>query len=203
MQAAAQIQPVPAPFRSRRKPADPSEIDREKALVEKARNGDQAAMDRLLRLHYPLMYKVALKVTGNPAQADDVTQESCVQVIRWIGQYRAEARFSSWLSRIVTNTARLRYRRERRLVPQADVHGNEARCPQSPPDTLASQRQLLRKTDELLSSLRDGDRQLFALRFIDGMSLENISHETGISLPALKSRFHRARRRLKAEPFAQ
>ena len=62
---------------------------------------------------------------------------------------------------------------------------------------MARDRQLLEMADKMLSELRDGDRELFIRRFVDGLSLNSISEETGLSLPALKSRFHRARLRLK------
>ena len=66
------------------------------------------------------------------------------------------------------------------------------------PDQVVINRELLKKTDEFLAELRDGDRELFVKRFVEGLSLQSISEETGLSLPALKSRFHRARLRLKS-----
>ena len=65
------------------------------------------------------------------------------------------------------------------------------------PEQAVSDRELLLLTDAFLAELRDGDRELFTRRFVDGLSLQSISDETGLSLPALKSRFHRARLRLK------
>lgn len=169
----------------------------ENLLVAQATAGDRRAMETLLRQHYTQMYHLALKVTRDPVRAEDVTQESCVQVLRRIHQFRGEARFGSWLSRIVVNTALLRHRRERRLVPTAEIYSPAAAAPEPEPEQKVGDREILVLTDALLSELRDGDRELFTRRFIDGLSLQSISEETGLSLPALKSRFHRARLRLK------
>lgn len=172
-------------------------VAEENALVAAAAAGDRRAMTVLLSRHYTQMYHLALKITRDPVRAEDVTQESCVQVLRRIQQFRGEARFGSWLSRIVFNTALLRHRRERRLVPTAEIYSPAAEAPEPEPEQKVGDREVLRLTDSVLSELREGDRELFTRRFIDGLSLQSISEETGLSLPALKSRFHRARLRLK------
>jgi RNA polymerase sigma-70 factor, ECF subfamily len=157
----------------------------------------ETALDRLIEAHYQQMYHLALKVTRDTVWAEDVTQEACVQVLRRIDQFRSESRFSSWLCRIVVNTALLKHRREKRLIPTEDLYSANAASNDATPDQISIQRELLTKTDDFLSQLRDGDKELFVKRFIEGLSLQNISEETGLSLPALKSRFHRARLRLK------
>ena len=104
--------------KAKRKPV--IDVEQERALLAKARDGDKRAMERLIAAHYPAMYHLALRYTRDPERALDATQESCVQVIRHLGQFRSEARFSSWMARIVINSARLRYRSDKRLVPMAD-----------------------------------------------------------------------------------
>ena len=172
-------------------------IKQERILVAQAQSGSRKALDRLIETHYQQMYHLALKVTRDATWAEDVTQEACVQVLRRIQQFRSESRFSSWLSRIVVNTALLKHRREKRLVPTEDLFSAHATCTDATPDQISIHRELLDKTDRFLGQLRDGDRELFVKRFVEGLSLQNISEETGLSLPALKSRFHRARLRLK------
>ncbi len=175
----------------------PLEIEEEERLVAEAQAGGHAALARLLEVHYQQMYHLALKVTRDPVKAQDVTQEASLQVLRRIDQFRGESRLSSWLSRIVVNTALLRHRREKRLVPTPDIYPPLLKSNEPDPDDMARDRQLLEMADKMLSELRDGDRELFVRRFVDGLSLNSISAETGLSLPALKSRFHRARLRLK------
>ena len=171
--------------------------EEESHLVAQAQSGSQVAPNKLIEAHYQQMYHLALKITRNTVWAEDVTQEACVQVLRRIDQFRSEARFNSWLCRIVVNTALLKHRREKRLVPTEEIYSPNAVSPEPEPDQVAIHRELLKKTDEFLGELREGDRELFVKRFVEGLSLQSISEETGLSLPALKSRFHRARLRLK------
>ena len=178
-------------------------LEQERKLVKQAQSGSRRALDRLIEAHYQQMYHLALKVTRDTVWAEDVTQEACVQVLRRIDQFRSESRFSSWLCRIVVNTALLKHRREKRLIPTEDLFSANAASSDATPDQISIQRELLTKTDDFLSQLRDGDKELFVKRFIEGLSLQNISEETGLSLPALKSRFHRARLRLKTASTEQ
>lgn len=177
--------------------------EEENALVQAALAGDREAMSTLIERHYKQMYHLALKVTRDPVRAEDVTQEACMQVLRRLNQFRGESRFSSWVSRIVVNTALLRHRREKRMVPTAEIFSPRDAAAEPAPEQLVSDRQLLTLTDQKLAGLRDGDRELFVSRFVEGKSLQSISEETGLSLPALKSRFHRARLRLKAASEAE
>lgn len=172
-------------------------LEEERDLVQRAQSGSRRALNRLIETHYQQMYHLALKITRDSVLAEDITQEACVQVLRRIDQFRAEARFNSWLSRIVLNTALLKHRREKRLVPTEDIYSPHAVSPEPLPDQVVMHRELLEKTDSFLGELREGDRDLFIKRFVEGYSLQHISDETGLSLPALKSRFHRARQRLK------
>ena len=177
--------------------------EEETRLVKEAQSGSRAALNHLIEAHYQQMYHLALKVTRNRVLAEDITQEACVQVLRRINQFRSESRFNSWLSRIVVNTALLRHRREKRMIPTDEIFPSDAISLEPEPDQIVMHRELLVKTDQLLSELRDGDRELFAKRFVEGLSLKSISEETGLSLPALKSRFHRARNRLKEVSLSQ
>jgi RNA polymerase sigma-70 factor (ECF subfamily) len=170
----------------------------EEALVLQAQEGNHAALETLLEVHYRQMYHMALKMTRDPVRAQDVTQEACVQALRKVDQFRSEARFASWLCRIVVNTALLRHRREKRLVPTPEIHSPMAAAPEPQPEERTSDREVLLLTDTFLEELRDGDRELFVRRFLDGLTLQTIAEETGLSVPAIKSRFHRARLRLKA-----
>lgn len=178
-------------------------IEEEARLVEEAQSGSKAALHRLIEAHYLQMYHLALKVTRNTVWAEDITQEACMQVLKRIDQFRSESRFSSWLCRIVVNTALLKHRKEKRLIPTDEIFSQFEASHDPTPDQVLMDKELLIRTDEALASLRDGDKELFISRFIEGQSLQAISEETGLSLPALKSRFHRARLRLKESAVAQ
>ncbi len=181
--------------KKKRKPV--IDVEQERALLVKARDGDKRAMERLIAAHYPAMYHLALRYTRDPERALDATQESCVQVIRHLGQFRSEARFSSWMARIVINSARLRYRSDKRLVPMADGIWMDSVSKTPNPEDMTAGRELLQQVDQVLQDGREGDYHLFFKRFVDGESVKRISDETGVSVPAIKTRVHRARNRLK------
>lgn len=173
-------------------------LEEEKRYVQRAQAGDTTALHKLIEAHYQQMYHLALKVTRDTDASEDVTQEACVQIMRRIDQFRSESRFSSWVSRIIVNTALLKHRKEKRMIPSDEIISKtEADFAPNPEDRMVNI-QLLEMTDQVLKQLRRGDRELFIRRFIEGQSLQNISHDTGLSLPALKSRFHRARLKLKS-----
>jgi RNA polymerase sigma-70 factor (ECF subfamily) len=170
----------------------------EARLLAAARLGDRDAIGELLTLHYPGMYYLALRYTGDADHADDVLQDTCVRVLRHIGQFRGESRFSSWMARIVINSARLRHRGNKRLVPVGDRLDVDRVCEAVDPEKRVSDQEILQQVEEYLGSLRDGDLQLFVRRFVRGETVRRISDETGVSVPAIKTRVHRARSKLKA-----
>ncbi len=97
----------------------------------------------------------------------------------------------------MVNTALLKHRKEKRLVTKEDIYSPLMPSNDQALDDVMISKELLQKTDEFLSHLRDGDQALFVKRFVEGLPLQTISEDTGLSLPALKSRFHRARLKLK------
>ena len=74
-------------------------------LAKKAQKGDRAAFEELLRRHYDTMFKFAMKWCGNKDNAEDITQNACVKLARAIDSFNFKAEFTSWLYRLVINTA--------------------------------------------------------------------------------------------------
>ena len=76
---------------------------RDRELVDRAARGDRTAFETLLRRHYDLMHRVAWRLTGSRADAQDIAQEVCCTLVEKIGSFRGEARFTTWLIGIVRN----------------------------------------------------------------------------------------------------
>ena len=89
------------------------------SLVARGRQGDQAALEELYRLYEHKAYNVALRMLGNPWDAADVTQEAFIKAFGALDQFRGEARFSTWLHRIVVNAVR-DHLRKRQTDPMED-----------------------------------------------------------------------------------
>ncbi|QDL92302.1 RNA polymerase sigma factor [Paroceanicella profunda] len=75
-------------------------------LAMAARTGDAAALGALLERHYDRVFRLAYRILGNRAEAEDLTQEICLALPRRLAGFRGEARFTSWLHRVVVNAAR-------------------------------------------------------------------------------------------------
>ena len=100
------------------RPSPMSEVD-ELSLIRRAQEGDRSAFDSLVRLYDQNVLRLALQVVGSPEEARDLYQEAFLKVYRSIGQFRREAKFSTWLYRVVMNVCldHLRRQKTRREVP--------------------------------------------------------------------------------------
>ena len=104
MGIAVQLVPAEVSGSDRGEPADD-------VLVSQASRGDRTAFESLLRRHYDMMYRVAWRMTGSQADAQDICQDVCCALVERIGSFRGEAKFTTWLIGIVRNACHDHYRR--------------------------------------------------------------------------------------------
>ena len=180
----------------------------EKTAIARARDGDIAAFERLVRLHETRVYTLALRMTGDPTDAFDVSQDAFLRLHGTLGSYRGESAFSTWLYRLTTNVAldflRKRKRRASREIPMSALGGDgEAAPPDIPdPDTpeRALERSVLRESlQEALDTLTPEHRQILLLREIGGLSYEEIAESLGLETGTVKSRLARAREQMRVQ----
>ncbi|MBI2821191.1 MAG: sigma-70 family RNA polymerase sigma factor [Acidobacteria bacterium] len=185
-------------------------LDQERLLVERIRDGDQSALEELIRQYGGKIYYLALQYTRNPQDAEEVLQDVFLKVFRKIDTFRAAARLSPWLYKIAVNTSLMKLREQKKHRVTATVSledwmlaGNseapDAAWEVQLADWSADAQQLLLR-EELQETVRRAIgrlpeiyRTVVQLRDIDGLTLEEISDALGISIPAVKSRLHRAR----------
>ena len=174
-------------------------------LVEAAQRGDVDAFDRLVELTHRDTYTLALRLTGDPHEAADVTQEAYLRAYRSIDGFRGESRFSTWMYRITANCAsthmgRLRRHRRRNrelAVDEMVVDETGSHDPQARTAAAELQQQLLEALDSLPAKLR----AVVVLRDSYDMSHEDIAEQLGITVTAAKVRLHRARRKVHEAVF--
>ena len=82
-------------------------------LARRAAEGDSAAFDEIYRRNRGVVYAIALRMTGNVSDAEDLTQDSFVSVLRWIGSFRGDDAFNTWLYRVVVNQVKMHFRRRK------------------------------------------------------------------------------------------
>jgi len=182
------------------------EIHPDIALVERARAGDQAAFEQLVRQYDRQIFRVAQHITQNREDAEDITQDVFLKAYGKLEQFQGNSKFSTWLVRIAVNESlmRLRKRKTSRTVSMdQDVQTEEGSIPRdfadwSPnPEQIYGQSELgdiLRKT---INGLPPGFRTVFTLRDIENLSTEETAEALGLSVPAVKSRLLRARLQLR------
>lgn len=175
------------------------------ALLDRAADGDAGAFDTMVRRHTPRMYRVALRITGSAAEAEDVVQESWLAAWRALGGFRHESAVSTWLYRVVTNTALAVLRRRRPTVSLDSPDGGStvdsallAGAAPGPEGQVVRAEQI----DAVLRAIAGLDvsqRVPLVLREFEGLSYEEVAEVLDVSVPALRSRLHRARVALLAE----
>jgi RNA polymerase sigma-70 factor (ECF subfamily) len=180
----------------------PEQQMHEAALIQRIRNGEHELFYELVRPYESRVYSAALAILRNQADAEDVAQEAVLKAFRHIRQFRAEARFSTWLIQIAVNEARMRRRREHTdlmepIADRRDEEGNYtprdfADWREIPSESLERKeiRQLLTSA---LGSLSEIYREVFVLRDMQHLSIEETAQALGISVAAVKTRLLRAR----------
>ncbi len=169
----------------------------EQEWLELARQGDEAAFAALVRAHQDRLYRVALRMTGDPHAAQDVVQDALVQAWQHLPGFRGEAGFSTWVTRIVINRCHNLHRAARPTVPLPDeTTGGEA-LPAAPAAEsvalAAGRREAVRQA---LLSLPFDQRAPLVLTTFGGYTYAEAGRVLGISESAAKVRAHRARRAL-------
>jgi RNA polymerase sigma-70 factor (ECF subfamily) len=179
----------------------------EARLLDLARAGDQVAFDELVAPLRERIYWRAAKAVGDLDEAEDVTQETLLRAFTRLDTFRGDARFSSWLYQVGTNCIRmhLRSRRRRRTQPMED-HAREAEqalersrlsAPPMGPDDIAINQELKAAIAEAMSQLPPQYGSILSLWVEEGLDLKQIQDRSGLSIAAIKSRLHRARRKVR------
>lgn len=178
-------------------------VTEEQELVSKARRGDYAAFEELVRRHEDRVYSIAMNTLRQEQDAEDVVQNVFLSALRGLSGFRGEAAFGTWLTRIAINASlkALRARRKERTEPYHMQEGDsgviehpEAVGPwQTDPVHMVERRVLREIMDDAIEQLDDRHRLVFVLRDIEGLSTRETARELGISEANVKVRLLRAR----------
>lgn len=179
-------------------------------LVALAIAGDPAAFTELVVRHQDRVYGLALRLLRDPAEAEEVTQETFLAALEKLPSFRGEAALGTWLHRVAANAALMRLRRKRRspetlstepmedLLPRFDVNGNlltsgPAHDWSKRADEQLHDREIRQAIEREVQNLPDDYRIVFLLRDVEDLPSEDMAELLGISVAAVKSRLHRAR----------
>lgn len=166
----------------------------EATLVDRARSGDEQAFEALVRLHQDRAYRVALRMTGDPQDAQDVVQDAFVRAWQGLPRYRGDASFGTWLTRIVINRCHNARRGVRPSSTLPDDDDMRWSSPGSDREVLASHGR--DAAVQAVAALPYDQRAALVLHTFDGLTHAEVGRVLGISESAAKVRVHRARRTL-------
>jgi len=163
-------------------------------------SGPNLSAEQVYHDYAPRVYSVARRMVSSDYDAEDVTQDVLLQVVRKLPSFRGESSFPTWLHRVTVNAA-LSHRRRQAVRDEKrqtlnDPHAEEAVATavhSPPPDDLLADDETKQLIEQAIASLPEGYRAVFVLADVEGLPNAVVAQRMGLSLPAVKSRLLRAR----------
>jgi RNA polymerase sigma-70 factor (ECF subfamily) len=172
----------------------------EDRAVERAQAGDAEAFRELVESHSPKVFRLAYRITGDEATAEDAVQETFLRAYRSLGRFDARSGFGTWLHRIAVNTAlELVRKQQRHRSHHEEMPAGEEPLPSSEPgpDRLALGGEVERAVRSALAGLSPMERTAFILRHFEGRSIAEICDQLGLGVSAGKQAVFRAVKKLR------
>jgi RNA polymerase sigma-70 factor (ECF subfamily) len=188
----------------------PTPGDSDSTLVSRAAAGDARAFEALMRRYNRMLFRTARAILRDDAEAEDALQEAYLQAYRSLGSFRAEAKLSTWLARIVANEALMRLRKQTRradIVPMQSADASEVEQvmeseTDNAPDTSAARGEMRHLLEAQIDALPEAYRTVFMLRAVEELSAEETAAVLDIPPATVRTRLFRARSLLR-EALAQ
>ncbi len=173
----------------------------EAQLIARAQRGDEEAFAALFEAHKRRVYSLCLRMTGNTAEAEDLTQEAFLQLFRKISTFRGESAFSTWLHRLAVNVVLMHLRKK----GLQQISLDEVDTSQDEPvkrDYGSDDRRLIGSVDRIglqkaIADLPPGYRAVFVLHDVEGYEHNEIAEIMKCSVGNSKSQLHKARMKLR------
>ncbi len=178
------------------------QMEEDRTLVEKAQDGDKAAFGELVRKHQRRMYAIALQMTGDHGEADDLAQDAFLRAYQAIGKFDGRSEFQTWVYRIVVNLTinHLKKKGRTRPVEETDprvVGAVAAEVQQEDPATALEQRRFYARLANALDELPETLRATVVLVSLQGLSHRAVGEILGCSEGTVSWRIHEARKKLR------
>ena len=180
---------------------DPAEL-REQELLCRVRAGEKKVFYELVKPFERRIYSAAFAILRNEADAEDAAQEAILKAFTHIGQFRGDARFSTWLTQITVNEALMRKRRNHSEVMEPIGEHQEEDGSYTPrdfadwreiPSEALERKEVRQRLADAVAMLTQKYREVFVLRDIQHLSIEDTAEALGISRASVKTRLLRAR----------
>jgi RNA polymerase sigma-70 factor (ECF subfamily) len=163
-------------------------------LVEQCRRGDQKAQFQIYRLYYQAMYNTALRIVGDPDDAEDVMQEAFLKAFAKIRTYRGKVSFGAWLKKIVVNKSLDFLRLKKEQLSLEDVGELEEERENTP--ELIELEPKVEQIKQAIAALPEGYRIVLTLILLEGYDHEEVAGILRISNATSRTQYHRAKKKL-------
>jgi RNA polymerase sigma-70 factor (ECF subfamily) len=177
----------------------------EKELVERAQAGDRKSLAQLVKNHEQTVYNFAFKICRDKEKAENTMQETFLNMVKSLHQFDGKSKLSTWLYRIVVNNCLMMARSSKKysfIEPHDDETPHEERYVadwEALPTKSLENKELRNILDNAIQKLSPDYRVVFLLRDVEQLSTEETANITELTVPAVKSRLHRARAFLRNE----
>lgn len=174
--------------------------------IEKAKAGDIRAFEELMEEHQKAIYNVAYRIVGNYDDASDVAQDAMIKIFKNLSYFEERSKFTTWMYRIVTNTALDFLKKNRRnkvisidetISGEENDYGKQLASDEATPQELVEQDERKQAVLKALYKLTPEHRAVLVLRDINGLSYDEIANVLMCSEGTVKSRINRARKSLR------
>lgn len=177
----------------------------EQKLIEQAQRGDKKALTELVKLYEQTVFNFSFKICRNKEKAEHTMQETFLSMVKNIKQFSGESKLSTWLYRVVSNHC-LMLARSAGKYEFASFEDEDAVIDEKSiadwkvtPDKITENNELKDFLDKAIEKLPADYRIVFMLRDVEGLSTEETAKMVELTIPAVKSRLHRARAFLRDE----
>lgn len=176
----------------------------ERENIARAAKGDANAFETLMGAYEKKIYALCLRMMGNPHDGEDAAQEAMLRIWRTIGQYRFESAFSTWVYRVTasccTDAIRKRQRHEQpSLEEMGEASGFDPADGGETPQEQTERKETRSAIRQAIAAVPEGMREVFLLRDVHGLSVEETAQALQIAQGTVKSRLARAREKIAAE----
>jgi RNA polymerase sigma-70 factor (ECF subfamily) len=165
-------------------------------IIEACQQGDRAAFQLLFETYKDKVFSIAVYSSGDRALADDITQQVFLKLFTAIRQFRGDSEFTTWLYRLVVNACLDERRRRRRLLPWGETVAMRKGGERKPQEKQYARREVSEAVQAAIGELKPKFRLPILLKYIEGLSYEEIASVMGCSKGTVASRLNRGHSQL-------